>query len=79
MLAHLLAGDFHALHRSQTVADQFLQGPLQLRIALEPNLGGKAHDGGFTHAHGIAQLGGSHKGGLVVIFDDVPGNELLSL
>ena len=48
MFAHLLAGDFHALHRSQTVADQFLQGPLQLRIALEPNLGGKAHDGGFA-------------------------------
>ena len=66
----LFIDDLHALDGGEPVADDILQGFLQLGIALEAQLGGKPHHGGFADAHRFAQLGGGHKGGFIVVLQD---------
>ena len=73
----LVAGDLHALHRGQAVADDLLQGLLQLGIAVAANLGGKADDGGFADADGGTDAGSGHKGGFFIMLQNVVGNALL--
>ena len=69
-----LGGHFEALHGGQPVADQFLQGALQLRVAFIAQHRGKAHDRGFAHAHALAQSAGRHEHSLVVMLDDILGD-----
>ena len=75
----LLINDLHALYGGQPVADDILQGFLQLGIALKAQFGRKAHHGGFTDPHRFAQLGGGHEGRFIVMLQDKSANALLPL
>lgn len=60
----LLINDLHALHGGQPVADDILQGFLQLGIALKAQFGRKAHHGGFTDSHRSPSLAAVMKAAL---------------
>ena len=75
----LFVDDLHALHGGQPVADDILQRLLQLGIALEAQLSGKAHHGGFADPDRFAQLGGGHKGCLIIMLQNKAADPFLSL
>ena len=80
----ILAGEhvprlLDALRGGQAAADHLLQGPLHAGIAVIAQFRGKTDHRGFADAHQTAQLAGGHEGGLVVIFQDVVADPLLSL
>ena len=65
-----IAGHFKALRGGEPMANQFLQGLLQLRISGIAQRGGEAHHRGFGNAYVFAQPGGGHEHHLVVMGDD---------
>ena len=78
LMVHLLPGDLDTLDGSQTAAHQFLQRFLHLGVAFITQLGGKAHYRGLTDLRGLAQLGSRHKGGLIVIVQNILRNTALA-
>ena len=65
-----IAGHFKALRGGEPMANQFLQGLLQLWISGIAQRGGEAHHRGFGNAYVFAQPGGGHEHHLVVMGDD---------
>ena len=72
-------GQLGPLHGGQPAQDHLLHPILEGRISVQPQGVGEADHGGFGHAHGLAQLGGGHKGRLLVAGGDEVGDALLAL
>ena len=69
-----IRGHFKALRRGEAMANQLLQGLLQLRIARIPKRCRKADDGGLRNADIFAELGGRHKHDFVIMRYNAFGN-----
>ena len=64
-------GHLHPLPGGEAVADQLLQGPLQLRVARVAQGGRKAHHRGLADTDAFPQAVGGHEHRLVVVGFDV--------
>ena len=76
--ANLIVGDLHSLHRGQTIADDFLQSLLQLRITVTADFGGKTDHSRFADSNGRSQFGSSHESSFFIMFKDIVSDSFLS-
>ena len=79
LIAHSVAGHFHALHGRQFVSNHLLQRLLQLRIPCIAQLRGKTHHRGFADADRRAELACGQKCRFIIVFNDILRNQTLSL
>ena len=77
--AHLVAGHLDALDGRELTANQLLQLLLHIRVAVIAQLRREAHHGGLADLRRLAQLTGGHEGRLIVVFQNIIGDTLLSL
>ncbi|OPZ76863.1 MAG: Inner membrane transport permease YbhR [bacterium ADurb.Bin431] len=76
---HLVAGGADALQGRKAAANDLLQRLLHTGIAVVSQLRGEANHRGFADGHRFSQFIGCHKGGDVIVFQNVGGNPLLPL
>ena len=79
LVLHPVVGYLDPLDGGQPVQDHLLHGLLHAGEAVEAQVHGKADHGGLGDPHHLGQLVGGHESRLVIGFQNVLGDPLLSL
>ena len=79
LILHPIVGNLNALHRGQAIQHHLLHGLLHIRIAVKAQIYRETDHRRLRNAHILGKLIGGHEGRLVIGFQDILGDPLLSL